>query len=111
MSTPREKSPLPEKFSPEEDPPHNAASSRTASPTHYQRAIPAPSSSNNSRSCCSSRSGSIITAGSAETAMTAAVDTEAVVTVVAITASRVAEGVEVLLTEEGTDIYDSITCC
>ena len=42
MLTPREKSPLPEKFSPEEDQTHNAASSRTASPTHCKRAIPAP---------------------------------------------------------------------
>ena len=30
------------KLSPEEDGTHDAASSRTASPTHYQRAIPAP---------------------------------------------------------------------
>ena len=30
------------KISPEEDGTHNAASSRTASPTDYQRAIPAP---------------------------------------------------------------------
>ena len=36
------KSPLPEKFSSEEDGTHNAASSRTVSPSHYQRAIPAP---------------------------------------------------------------------
>ena len=36
MLTPREKSPLPE-----EDRTRDAASSRTASPTHYQRAIPA----------------------------------------------------------------------
>ena len=42
MLTPREKSPLLEKFSSEEDRTHNAASSRTASPTHYQQAIPAP---------------------------------------------------------------------
>ena len=35
MLTPREKSPLPDKFSPEEDRTHDAASSRTASPTHY----------------------------------------------------------------------------
>ena len=42
MLTSREKSPLPEKFSPEEDRNHNAASSRTARPTHYQRTIPAP---------------------------------------------------------------------
>ena len=34
--TPREKSPLLEKFSPEEDRINDAASSRTASPTHYQ---------------------------------------------------------------------------
>ena len=39
--TPREKSPLQEKFSPKEDRTHYAASSRTASPTHHQRAIPA----------------------------------------------------------------------
>ena len=38
----RRKSPLPEKFSPEEYRTHDAASSRTASPTHNQRAIPAP---------------------------------------------------------------------
>ena len=36
------KSSLPEKFSSEEDQTHNAESSRTASPTHLQRAIPAP---------------------------------------------------------------------
>ena len=42
MLTPRGKNPLPEKFSPEEDRTHDAASSRTAIPTHYQRAIPAP---------------------------------------------------------------------
>ena len=36
MITPREKSPLPETFSSEEDQTHEAASSRTASPTHYQ---------------------------------------------------------------------------
>ena len=41
MLTPRGKSPLQEKFSPEEDRTHDAASSRTVSPTHYQRAIPA----------------------------------------------------------------------
>ena len=41
MLTPREKSPLPEKFSPEEDGTHDAASSRTAVPAHYRRAIPA----------------------------------------------------------------------
>ena len=44
MLTPREKSPLPEIFSPEEDQTLKTASSRTASPTHYQRAIPAPCS-------------------------------------------------------------------
>ena len=44
MLTPREASPLPEKFSSEEDQTHNprAASSKTASPTHYQLAVPAP---------------------------------------------------------------------
>ena len=42
MLTPRGKSPLPEIFSPEEDRTHDAASSRTASPTHFQRANPAP---------------------------------------------------------------------
>ena len=36
------KSPLQEKFSSEEDRTHHAASSRTASPTHYQRAIHPP---------------------------------------------------------------------
>ena len=46
MLTPRENSPLPEKFSPEEDRTRDAASSRTASPTHFQRAIPAPSTEN-----------------------------------------------------------------
>ena len=34
------KSPLPGKFSSEEDQTHDDVSSRTASPTHYQRAIP-----------------------------------------------------------------------
>ena len=43
MLTPREKFPLPEKFSSEEDRTRDAASNRTASPTHCQRAIPAPS--------------------------------------------------------------------
>ena len=42
MFTPKEKSPLLEEFTPEEDKTHNAASSRTASPTHYQQAISAP---------------------------------------------------------------------
>ena len=36
------KSTPPEKKISEEDRTHDAASSRTASPTHYQRAIPAP---------------------------------------------------------------------
>ena len=44
MLTPRAKPPLPQKFSSEQDQTHNAASCRTASPTHYQRAIPAPHS-------------------------------------------------------------------
>ena len=45
MLTAREKSPLPEKkFPPEavEDGTHDAASSKTAIPTHYQWAIPLP---------------------------------------------------------------------
>ena len=42
MLTPRQKSPLLSKFSPEEDRTHDAASSRTVSLTHYQSAIPAP---------------------------------------------------------------------
>ena len=42
MLTPREKSPLSEKFSLEEDWTNDAASSRTVSPTHYQPAIPDP---------------------------------------------------------------------
>ena len=42
MLTPREKSPLPEIFSPEEDRTHDAASSRTASPTHYQLSYSGP---------------------------------------------------------------------
>ena len=42
MSTPREKYPLAEQFSPEEYRTHDSASSRTASPTHYQRTIPTP---------------------------------------------------------------------
>ena len=36
MLTPREKSPLPKKFSSEEDRTHDAAPSRTAGPTNYQ---------------------------------------------------------------------------
>ena len=43
MLTPREKSSLPEKFSPEEDQTHDAASSRTASPTHNQLSYSGPS--------------------------------------------------------------------
>ena len=43
MLTPMETSPLLEKFSSEEDRTCDAASSSTASPTHNQRAIPAPS--------------------------------------------------------------------
>ena len=39
MLTPREKSPLLEKISSEEDGTHDAAASRTTSATHYQRAI------------------------------------------------------------------------
>ena len=42
MLTPRGKSPLPEKFSSDEDRTHNAASSRTASP-HYQLSYSGPS--------------------------------------------------------------------
>ena len=42
MVTPREKSPLVEKFSPDEDRTHYTASSRTVSPRHSQRLIPAP---------------------------------------------------------------------
>ena len=42
MLTPREKSPLPEKSSSEEDRTHDPASHRTASPTRYQLSIPAP---------------------------------------------------------------------
>ena len=42
MLTPREKSPLLKKFSPEEDRTYNAASIRTVSLTHYQPASPAP---------------------------------------------------------------------
>ena len=41
MLIPWEKSPPKEKFSSEGDGTHDAASSRTASPTHYQQAIPA----------------------------------------------------------------------
>ena len=40
MLTPREESALPIKYSAEEDRTRDAASSRKASPTHYQRAIP-----------------------------------------------------------------------
>ena len=42
MLTQREKSPLLEKFFPEEDGTHDAVSWRTVSSTHYQQAIPAP---------------------------------------------------------------------
>ena len=42
--TPRKKSPLPEKISSEEDRTHDAASSRTASPTHYQLSYSDPAS-------------------------------------------------------------------
>ena len=42
MLTPRENPLYLQKFSPEEDQTPNAASSRTASPTHYQQAISAP---------------------------------------------------------------------
>ena len=42
MLTPRKKSPLPEKSSPEEDRTHNAASHRTASPTLYQLSYSGP---------------------------------------------------------------------
>ena len=40
-----------EQFSPEEDRTHDAASSRTASPTHYQRAIPAPDGTLQNKQC------------------------------------------------------------
>ena len=42
MLAPREKSPLPEKFSSEEDRTHAAASCRTASLTHYQLSYSGP---------------------------------------------------------------------
>ena len=42
MLTPRDKSSLPEKFSPEEDGTHDAASSRTASPAHYHLSYSGP---------------------------------------------------------------------
>ena len=42
MLTPREKSPLPDKFSAEEDQTHDAASRRTASPTHNQTSYSGP---------------------------------------------------------------------
>ena len=42
MLTPREQSPVPEKFSSEEGRNQDATSSRTANPTHYQQAIPTP---------------------------------------------------------------------
>ena len=40
--TPRGESPRPQTFSSEDDRINEAASGRTASPTHYKRAIPAP---------------------------------------------------------------------
>ena len=42
MLTPKENPLYQKKFSSEEDRTHDAASSRTASPTHCQRAVPAP---------------------------------------------------------------------
>ena len=48
MVTQSEKFSLLEKFSQEEDGTHNAESSRTASPTHHQRAIPAAPGTANS---------------------------------------------------------------
>ena len=57
MLTAREKSPLPEKFSLGEYRTHDAASSRTASPTHYQRAVPAPTLCE----CCLNMGTAIIT--------------------------------------------------
>ena len=41
-STPREKFPLPEKFSPEEYQTHDAASHKTASPTPYKLSYSGP---------------------------------------------------------------------
>ena len=46
MLTPRGKSPLLEKFSSDEDQTHNAALSRTASPTHYQLSCSGPLKTN-----------------------------------------------------------------
>ena len=43
MITPREKAPLLEEFSSEEDRTHDTALSRTGSPTHNQQATPAQS--------------------------------------------------------------------
>ena len=43
MLTPREISPLPEKFSLEKNQTHDIVSHRTESPTHYQQTNPAPS--------------------------------------------------------------------
>ena len=45
MLTPKEKSPPPENFSSEEDRTHGAASSGTASPTHYQLSFSGPHAS------------------------------------------------------------------
>ena len=56
MSTPREKSPLPEKFSPGEYRTHDAASRRTASPTHYQLSYSGPQIDSDCDCCCSSDS-------------------------------------------------------
>ena len=39
MLTPREKAPLPEKYSSEKDWTHNVTSSRTTSPAQYQQTI------------------------------------------------------------------------
>ena len=46
MLTPEEKSHRLENFSSEEDRTHDAASKRTASPTHYQQAVPASTACN-----------------------------------------------------------------
>ena len=47
--TPREKKSAPEKFSSEEDRTHDVASSRTASPTHYQLSYSDPYCSSQDR--------------------------------------------------------------
>ena len=54
MLSPREKSLLPETFSSEEDQTYDAASSRTASPTHYQLSYSGPILWFDSRFCCGS---------------------------------------------------------